>query len=767
MDYPEVKDIKIPAHIKDKWQNIVDIMADHLDVAAALIMRVKPPKIEVFKASQNNANPYEVGDKELLDGLYCEKVIKTGQKLLVVNALKNDNWKDNPDIEYGMISYLGFPIYWPDGATFGTICILDDFENKYSEKAEEIIKEYKELVETHLKLIYKNRKISKKENRLNITLQSIGDAVITTDLQGKIERMNLKAEELTEWDLSEAKGKDLTEVFVIMNNKTGKPIKSPVNKVLKNGDIVSLANNATLITKEGQRRRIADSAAPIKDENDEILGVILVFSDVTKEYETRQALEESEERYRTLFNTMLEGCQVINFNWEYVYINEALEDQINKSRDELIGKKMTEIYPGIEKTSMYTVLQDCMENRITREIENKFKFPDGTVKWFQLRVHPVKEGIFILSNDITERKQREKRVEFMSLHDNLTQLYNRTYFEAEIERLNTKRQLPITMIMIDLNGLKIINDTYGHKIGDKFLVKSAQLLEDIFRQEDIIARWGGDEFVILLTQTNQKTAERLTQRIKKAEEKVNVTEEETMPLSLAVGYAVKEESSTDIYSLFTKAEDMMYKDKLLEEKSIKSHIVKTILATLQEKSQETKEHAERMEKLAVGLGEMVGLPNSELDRLSLLAMLHDIGKTIIPEEILNKPMQLTEEEWEKIKKHPGTGYRICSEVEEFSHIAQEILAHHERWDGKGYPKGLEKDEIPLLSRIITIVDAYDVITNSRVYSPSNPKLKALKEINKCAGDQFDPELVKIFTKMIVKDKLPVQYDYGTNMFEES
>jgi HD-GYP domain-containing protein (c-di-GMP phosphodiesterase class II) len=164
---------------------------------------------------------------------------------------------------------------------------------------------------------------------------------------------------------------------------------------------------------------------------------------------------------------------------------------------------------------------------------------------------------------------------------------------------------------------------------------------------------------------------------------------------------------------------------------------------------------------------MVGLPNSELDRLSLLAMLHDIGKTIIPEEILNKPMQLTEEEWEKIKKHPGTGYRICSEVEEFSHIAQEILAHHERWDGKGYPKGLEKDEIPLLSRIITIVDAYDVITNSRVYSPSNPKLKALKEINKCAGDQFDPELVKIFTKMIVKDKLPVQYDYGTNMFEES
>ncbi len=765
MDYPEVKEIKIPAHIKEKWQNIVDIMADHLDVSAALIMRIKPPKIEVFQASQNNANPYEVGDKELLDGLYCEKVIKTGQKLLVVNALQNDNWKDNPDLEYGMISYLGFPIYWPDGAIFGTICILDDSENKFSAKVEVMIKEYKELVETHLKLIYKNRKLSKKENRLNITLQSIGDAVITTDLEGKIDRMNPKAEELTGWELSEAKGKDLAEVFVIMNNKTGKPIKSPVNKVLENGDIVSLVNNATLITKEGQRRRIADSAAPIKDENDKIFGVILVFSDVTKEYETKQALAESEERYRTLFNTMLEGCQVINFNWEYVYINEALEDQINKSRNELIGKKMTEVYPGIEKTNMYTVLQDCMENRITREIENKFKFPDGTEKWFQLRVHPVKEGIFILSNDITERKQREQRVEFMSLHDNLTQLYNRTYFEAEIERLNTKRQLPITMIMIDLNGLKIINDTYGHKIGDKFLVKSAQLLEDIFRQEDIIARWGGDEFVILLTQTNQKTAERLTQRIKKAEKKVNVTEEETMPLSLAVGYAVKEESSIDIYSLFTKAEDMMYKDKLLEEKSIKSHIVKTILATLQEKSQETKEHAERMEKLAVGLGEMVGLPNSELDRLSLLAMLHDIGKTIIPEEILNKPMQLTEEEWEKIKKHPGTGYRICSEVEEFSHIAQEILAHHERWDGKGYPKGLEKEEIPLLSRIITIVDAYDVITNSRVYSPSNPKLKALKEINKCSGDQFDPELVKIFTKMIVKDKLPVQYDYGTNMFE--
>ena len=873
MDKTLTKDIKIPKGIVEKWQRTVNLLADLLDVPAALIMRVDPPNIEVFRASSNENNPYQVGEKDKLDGLYCETVINNDEKLLIPNALKDEKWKNNPDIKKNMISYLGFPIKWPDGSFFGTLCVLDNKENSYNKRSEEILKEFKDLIETHLNLILKNDKLKKSQKRLDITLQSIGDAVITTDLKGNIDRMNSKAEELTGYNYNKVKGKELDNIFNIYNAKTKEPVTNPVNVVLKTGNVVGLANDTTLIAKDGTKRQIADSASPIENDDGEILGVILVFSDVTEQYKAKEELRKSEERYSTLFNTMLEGCQVISYDWEYLYINDALTKQIKMSENKLIGNKMTEIFPGIEETHMFEVLKKCMNKRKTQEFENEFTFPDGSTRWFKLRAHPVPEGIFVLSNDITDRKfaqeemrrenrwykslyknaddpivvldkdhcvvdtnqafvdkfgyklekikgknlddvlnigkedsanknlteqllagntvehegtrytkdgnpieciikgipvklngnfiggyavynditdrkKQEEKVRYLSLHDNLTDLYNRAFFETEIRRLDVKRQLPISMIMIDLNGLKLVNDSYGHKTGDKFLLKTAEVLKDTFRKEDIIARWGGDEFVILLNQTSQNTVEELAKRIKNKKTYVDVGKDEKMPLSLAVGYSVKTNKDESVYALFKDAEDMMYKDKLLEKQSVSSNIVNTLLTTLQQKSQESKEHSERMKKLAIKLGEKINLNNSDLEKVSLLAILHDIGKTTIPEEILNKPAKLNKEEWEKIKSHPATGFRICSEVEEFSHIAQEILSHHERWDGNGYPQKIKGTNIPLLSRIISIVDAYDVMTSERVYSRKKSKSEAINELKENSGTQFDPELVEKFIEII-------------------
>lgn len=335
----------------------------------------------------------------------------------------------------------------------------------------------------------------------------------------------------------------------------------------------------------------------------------------------------------------------------------------------------------------------------------------------------------------------DERIKNLTFKDSLTGLYNRRYYENELERIDKKRQLPVSIIVADINGLKIINDSFGHKKGDQLLIKSAQILKEETRKEDIIARIGGDEFSILLPQTSQSETEKIIARINK---EANETKNDEITVSIAIGSATKTEIGQDINNILKEADNNMYQNKLSESKSTKSKIVKGLLNSLAVKSDETKEHTIRMTKLALEFGGSLGLSNSELNRLSLLSTLHDIGKITINEEVLNKPENLTDKEWDNIKSHTESGYKIAKSSEEFLIVAEEIYSHHERWDGRGYPRGLKGKDIPYLARIISIIDAYDVMTNDRPYSKAISQKEALAEIERCSGTQFDPLLVNKF-----------------------
>lgn len=335
----------------------------------------------------------------------------------------------------------------------------------------------------------------------------------------------------------------------------------------------------------------------------------------------------------------------------------------------------------------------------------------------------------------------------LTYNDTLTGLYNRRFFEKELTRLDTKRQLPISIIVADINGLKIINDSLGHEKGDELLIKSANILKDIIRSEDVLSRQGGDEFSILLPKTNKSEAEKIVNRIMQVSK---VTKSDTLAVSMALGLATKTKIEENIYDTLKQADNNMYQNKLSESKSTKSKIVKSLLTTLEVKSYETKEHAMRMTELSIAFGEALELSNSELNRLSLLSTLHDIGKTTIAEKILKKPSKLSKGEWEIIKKHPERGYRIANSSQEFALVAEEIYSHHEMWSGEGYPRQLKGKEIPYLARIISIIDAYDVMTHERPYKKAISKEEALREIRDCAGSQFDPTLAEIFIKMMQK-----------------
>lgn len=467
--------------------------------------------------------------------------------------------------------------------------------------------------------------------------------------------------------------------------------------------------------------------------------------DITEMKTTKQELQNKKETLENFFNVTPDLLCIINETGNFIRVNQAWEKTLNYTQEEIEESNCLQYVHPEDYEQTKRKLEQVKEKQEIVDFVNRYQTKKGNYRYLEWRVRWRSGFFYAASRDITKRKKQEDRIKYISFHDDLTNLYNRTYLEEEIYRLDVERKLPISLIMADLNGLKMVNDTYGHSIGDKVLIETAKILRTACRKEDIVARWGGDEFVIFLPQTKKEAAQRIYERIKNS---CAATTDDEIPISIALGIATKVKEQQDLYEVLNRAEEQMYKNKLDESRSTKSHIVKALLKTLGEKSDETEEHAWRMQKLTFLMAEELDLSQAKMDKLSLVATLHDIGKTIIPAEILTKKGKLNEEEWETIQQHPNTGYRIASATEEFSHVAEEILYHHERWNGSGYPHGLQGEEIPLLSRIITIVDAYDVMTNGRSYKEAMTKQAALEELQRCSGTQFDPHLVKKFIKVM-------------------
>lgn len=339
-----------------------------------------------------------------------------------------------------------------------------------------------------------------------------------------------------------------------------------------------------------------------------------------------------------------------------------------------------------------------------------------------------------------------KSIEYLSYHDQLTGLYNRRFFEEELRRLDTDRNLPIAVIMADINGLKLANDAFGHEFGDEILKKAADALRLSCRRDDIIARIGGDEFAVLLPKTSEEGVKQVIDRIVIAAANTKVG---SINLSISCGWEVKKSAEEDINEIIKRAENLMYKNKLFESSSMRNMTISTIVKTLYEAHPLEEKHSKRVSDLCVAIGKEILLSSRELSELKTIGLLHDIGKVAIDKSIINKTGPLTEEEIAEMRRHPEIGYRILSCVGDFSEIAQYVLAHHENWDGSGYPKGLKGEEIPLKARIAAIADAYDFMTNYKPYPRTLSQNEAVEELKKGAGKEYDPDLVAVFIEKVL------------------
>jgi len=351
------------------------------------------------------------------------------------------------------------------------------------------------------------------------------------------------------------------------------------------------------------------------------------------------------------------------------------------------------------------------------------------------------EGIVF---DISKQKEREERIRYINEHDYLTDLHNRRYFEEAMSRIEQDCALPFSLIVVDIDGVRLINSAFGYDAGDNLIKETAQVLRGCCRPGDLLARLGGDEFVLLLPDTDNCVALERVDEISAACARFNEQKHAGVhEISVSIGFATRTNRAEAHEATLRAAEDLLRNRKLFNSRSSHSDIISSMMAAVYEKSQETEEHSKRLAALATRIGSKLGLSQTSLSELELLATLHDIGKVAIDDHVLNKPGKLSEEEWAIMKTHSEIGYRIAKSSFQLEPIAQYILTHHERWDGKGYPLGLQGEDIPLISRIIAVADAYDAMTEDRVYRKALTREQALAEIERNSGTQFDPTIVRI------------------------
>jgi len=478
-----------------------------------------------------------------------------------------------------------------------------------------------------------------------------------------------------------------------------------------------------------------------------LLSLLLLRQQEIRSYQKQ--LKESEARYSSYIENAPDGIAVIDETGKLIEVNEAAVKMTGFRKEQLLSMHFYDMIHHDFHDACRKMLKELFHTG-SMSTELKYWRQDGPEGWMSVdAVRLSADRYLCFSSDITKRKKAEEDLVYLSNHDYLTGLYNRRFFENEIKTIDSKANLPLSYIAGDINGLKFINDVFGEAEGDRMIVQAAKILQNHVGEKAILARTGGDEFDILLPNTDLKTASEKINEIRKAFHEYNRNlANDGFHINLSFGMATKEYNGEEFAKVMKMAGTQMYQSKLLEKKSSHSAVLESIKAAMQENSYETKAHAERLINLSKKIAAKLNLEQWEKNHLILLATLHDIGKVGVSDRILNKPDKLDEEEWNEIKKHPEIGYRIAISSSELAPIADYILCHHERWDGKGYPQKIAGKEIPLLSRIISVVDAYDAMTQDRPYRKAIKRSDAIKEIKKNSGTQFDPEIVDVFLDCI-------------------
>jgi PAS domain S-box-containing protein len=473
--------------------------------------------------------------------------------------------------------------------------------------------------------------------------------------------------------------------------------------------------------------------------------------------------------YIHTLENMLEGCQVISPDWRYLYVNQAVARQARKTKDELLGRTMMDVFPGIDDTDMFGALRRCMADRAPIQLENEFTYPDGSTGWFTLSMEPAPEGVLIVSIDITERKRAEQRI------------------EHQLARQEALRTIDLAILgTTDLKlSLRVLLDSLTQQLGvDAAVVllvnPSAQTLE--------FAAGSGFGGAVLepahlpISQSYPGRAALERRMVKVPDLRGRQTDVLRSPLLAAQGFVayyglplVAKGQVRGVLEIFHRApldpdpEWLSFLEALAGQAAIaienahlfdglqRSNLELTMAydntiegwsRALDLRDKEGEGHTQRVTGTTLSIARAMGIGGAALTHIRRGALLHDLGTMGVPEEILRKPGPLTDSEWAVVRMHPQYAHDLLSPIAYLFPALDIPFCHHEKWDGSGYPRRLVGDQIPLAARIFAVVDVWDALRSPRPYRAAWADDQVHDYIHAQAGAHFDPRVVNVFADLV-------------------
>lgn len=518
-----------------------------------------------------------------------------------------------------------------------------------------------------------------------------------------------------------------------------------------NGEIV-VSEKSKMVYDDGNFDWIRWECRPWFEDDNAIGGMILRTERISDRIRMADELRKREASLSAMFEQAAVGMSYGPYTL-LTNVNQKYCEIVGYTKDELTKLSFMEItHPEDIKKDEDTFNRLLKGELSTYTIEKRLIRKDNEIIWINLTVSivPQSEGeVYVLAviEDINERKNAELNMNYLNYHDQLTGCLNRRSYEETIKLMDKKEYYPLSLVMVDADGLKLINDTIGHLYGDQLLISIANGLKDTVQNLGKVFRIGGDEFLILLDNCSYEDSLNLIHSIDERLETLSIRE---FNISVSCGSATKTIASQSIMDIFSQAEDIMYREKLKNSQNSIQKTLNQVLKVLFERSEFEKSHANNVLRYCTLMADALHYSNTEKELLIKAAFIHDIGKIGIDTKIIEKKGKLALSEMDEIKRHVEIGYRILNASNYFSDISLIVLTHHERWDGKGYPKGIKGNDIPLNARIIAIAEMYDVLISKDSYKDRIQKSDAFNEILNESGKHFDPELVIKFVETIGK-----------------